>query len=281
MYKLVISKLGSTGTGTVTSSPSGINCGSICSTSFNRGTDVILTATPGVNSFFGGWGGACSSCGTNLQCQITMDTDKTCIATFNAGIVLKYPNGGEVLASGNTETILWESIPSADHFNLKLSTDNGMTWGTIATNVTGNSYDWAVPVPANNKRKCLIKVIAFNSSNVKIGADRSDLPFTIEVVRLSSPNGGETLKSGNAYDITWTTNATKRPVARVKLFYTKDGGLTWNLINTLTGNPGTYTWTVPNVTTTKTKCRVKVVLKDSAGNTVGSDGSDSFFTITP
>jgi hypothetical protein len=66
----------------------------------------------------------------------------------------------------------------------------------------------------------------------------------------------------------------------VQLSYTKDGK-TWIPITTLSGNPGSYTWTVPAVPADKTKCKVKLVLKDAAGNNLGSDISDNFFTISP
>jgi hypothetical protein len=39
--------LAGTGTGTVTSSPSGINCGQTCKASFNPGTQITLSATAG------------------------------------------------------------------------------------------------------------------------------------------------------------------------------------------------------------------------------------------
>ncbi|MFN4320364.1 MAG: InlB B-repeat-containing protein, partial [Aquificaceae bacterium] len=81
-YTLTVTKQG-TGSGTVTSSPAGINCGSDCSEAYNSGTVVTLTATPATGSTFGGWSGACSSCGNNTTCQITMDANKTCTATFN------------------------------------------------------------------------------------------------------------------------------------------------------------------------------------------------------
>jgi hypothetical protein len=61
-----------------------------------------------------------------------------------------------------------------------------------------------------------------------------------------------------------------------------NGGSTWTLIKTLlTGNPGSYNWKVPLVTVPKPQCKVKVVLRDSGGVTVGSDISDAFFTIQP
>ena len=78
---LTVSKSG-TGSGTVTSSPAGINCGSDCSESYDQdqGTSVTLTATPATGSTFGGWSGACSGTGA---CTVTMNAAKSVTATFN------------------------------------------------------------------------------------------------------------------------------------------------------------------------------------------------------
>ncbi|MBI3499170.1 MAG: hypothetical protein HY058_17890, partial [Proteobacteria bacterium] len=47
--------LAGSGSGTVTSSPAGINCSAgTCSASFNQGTAVTLTASPGAGSTFAG-----------------------------------------------------------------------------------------------------------------------------------------------------------------------------------------------------------------------------------
>jgi uncharacterized protein YggE len=45
------------GSGTVTSSPAGINCGADCTEAFANGTMVSLTATPAGGSTFVGWTG--------------------------------------------------------------------------------------------------------------------------------------------------------------------------------------------------------------------------------
>jgi len=78
---LTVSKSG-TGSGTVTSSPSGINCGSDCSHSYNNGTSVTLTASPASGSTFAGWSGACSGTGS---CQVSMTSNKSVTAIFNSG----------------------------------------------------------------------------------------------------------------------------------------------------------------------------------------------------
>jgi len=70
-----------TGRGTVTSSPTGIDCGTDCAEPYNQGTPVTLTATPtDATSTFTGWsGGGCS--GTS-PCVVTMDASKQVTATF-------------------------------------------------------------------------------------------------------------------------------------------------------------------------------------------------------
>ena len=61
MRTLTVVKSGG-GSGTVTSNPAGINCGSDCSASFTNGTSVTLTATPASGSTFAGWEGeGCSA----------------------------------------------------------------------------------------------------------------------------------------------------------------------------------------------------------------------------
>ena len=78
-YALTVTKTG-TGNGTITSVPTGINCGTTCSSSFNENTLVTLTAVADASSTFTGWSGAgCSGTGT---CAVTMDAAKTVTAAF-------------------------------------------------------------------------------------------------------------------------------------------------------------------------------------------------------
>ena len=81
-YSLNVKK---TGTGTVTSSPTGINCGTDCIESYNSGTSVTLTATAASGSTFAGWSGATCTEGTqtSLTCTFAMSSAKTVTATFN------------------------------------------------------------------------------------------------------------------------------------------------------------------------------------------------------
>lgn len=78
-YSLSVTKMGS-GSGAVTSSPSGINCGSTCSANFSNGTSVSLSAAPASGSTFGGWSGACSGTG---NCTVAMTAARNVTATFD------------------------------------------------------------------------------------------------------------------------------------------------------------------------------------------------------
>jgi subtilisin family serine protease len=90
-HTLTVTK-GGAGTGTVTSSPAGIDCGSTCSHSFDAGTSVTLTATATAGSSFAGWsGGGCSGTGT---CQVTMNAATSVTATFTLQHTLSVTKGG-------------------------------------------------------------------------------------------------------------------------------------------------------------------------------------------
>jgi alpha-tubulin suppressor-like RCC1 family protein len=75
---LTVSKAGA-GSGSVSSLPAGIDCGATCSASFTFGSLVVLTATPGPDSIFAGWSGACSGL---YACNVPMDAAKAVTATF-------------------------------------------------------------------------------------------------------------------------------------------------------------------------------------------------------
>ena len=199
-------------------------------------------------------------------------------------IQLLVPGDGEILASGSPRLIEWSADRGAVQFKLWYSINNGETWIRMNEGeyIYGTeSYQWEVPAPSKNKRKCLVKVAGYDDRGNKVATDKSDDTFMIEVLRMTSPNGENELVSGDPHVITWNTNVTCSPVASVKLLYTTNGGAEWHQITTLEGNPGDFLWQVPDVQKTKSQCKVKVVLKDVDGKTVGVDSSNSYFTIRP
>jgi len=82
-YPVAVSKAGN-GSGSVVSTPAGINCGGACNGTFAAGTLVLLSAAPGAHSTFAGWSGDCTGMG---PCLLGVAAAKSATATFTTILV--------------------------------------------------------------------------------------------------------------------------------------------------------------------------------------------------
>jgi hypothetical protein len=89
-------QLSGNGTGTVTTRPTGLNCGPTCTTPFDHGTTVTLFPNPKPGSAFGGWSGA--GCFGLATCRVTMNADKSLFASF-------FPSPISVTGNSTTQEI--------------------------------------------------------------------------------------------------------------------------------------------------------------------------------
>jgi len=103
--KLKITKDG-TGTGTVTSAPAGIDCGSTCSATFAENEVVKLTGAPGANTQPVAWSGCDTVTGSN-ECEVTMNAAREVTATFtlvkHSLTVTKSGPGPGAVVGGSTD----------------------------------------------------------------------------------------------------------------------------------------------------------------------------------
>jgi phospholipase C len=99
--------LSGTGAGSVTSSPTGIDCGTTCSATYNTGTVVQLTAAASTGSTFTGWSGNCAGTGT---CQVTLSQVSTVTATFDLN------NTPTLQSSINHIIVMVQENRSFDHY---------------------------------------------------------------------------------------------------------------------------------------------------------------------
>ncbi|HRG59163.1 MAG TPA: T9SS type A sorting domain-containing protein [Bacteroidia bacterium] len=186
-------------------------------------------------------------------------------------ITVTSPNGAEVWQGLSTQAITWTNLPSASgQYTLQYSLNNGTNWTTIASNVTGNSYNWSVPNSPSTT--CLIKVIDYVNT---CKFDVSNANFTISPATpiVLTPNGGESYYAGTVNAITW--NAATY-FSSVRLDYSLDNGVTWINITTSTSNDGTQNWTVPNASSAL--CLIKV---SNTSDLAVYDVSNANFTIKP
>ena len=89
------------GSGTVTSSPVGIDCPRVCSATFNAGSDVSLTATPAAGFSFGAFSGACSggSCALRLSADTRVEAAFAAIPMFKVVVVAGGTGRGRVTSA--------------------------------------------------------------------------------------------------------------------------------------------------------------------------------------
>jgi Divergent InlB B-repeat domain len=138
-YLLSVSVAGS---GTVTSTPSGINCSPSCLASFQSGKQITLTASANSGSTFAGWGGACSGSGS---CQVTIRAGTSVSATFNSPLAsgngcngtYDGPFSGNITVTPG-QSCTFTSSPLAPSQISGNVTVNGGSLGLLGGQVNGN-----------------------------------------------------------------------------------------------------------------------------------------------
>ncbi|MBI5573259.1 MAG: lamin tail domain-containing protein [Elusimicrobia bacterium] len=91
------------------------------------------------------------------------------------------PNGGEKWkALSTTHTITWTAATDAEGdtltYQIDYSSNNGTNWTSVASGLTGTSYNWTVPnTPSAN---CLVRIRAYDGA-LYGGYDQSNAVFTI------------------------------------------------------------------------------------------------------
>lgn len=193
------------------------------------------------------------------------------IQQLTNAVTVTSPNGGGVYQGLGQTTITWTNTADASGlYTIRYSTNGGSTWTTIASNVTGNAYIWDIPnIPSNNYR------IRIQDSQSSCIVDDSNADFIVQPANpvVLTPNGGESFYAGTNTTITWDPTTY---YSNVRIEYSFDNGFTWNNIVTNAANNGSYTWSVPNVSSNL--CLVKV---SNTANVNVHDVSDNVFTIKP
>lgn len=196
----------------------------------------------------------------------------SCVASGTQALNLNTPNGGESWIGNTNHNITWTS-QNVPFINLEYSIDSGLTWQSIATNLSNTgSYNWQVPLPASTH--CFVKVTSANNPSV---SDISNAQFEIQYVPvfidLTAPNSAQSFLVGTSTYITWQSMF----VTDVNIEYSTDAGSNWNtIVSNYSSIDGYnyYNWVIPN--TPSNLCLVRVT---DATNSAVTDASQSAFYI--
>ena len=155
------------GSGSVTSSPAGIDCGATCSASFSGAPVVTLTAASASGAYFAGWSG-CTSV-TTTTCQVSVDAARSVSATFSttpALAPLAKRGGIDIDGQGKSALVV------------RASTGTQLQAGRLVN----NAFQWTVMSdPGADFR--LIAAVDF------AGNGKSDLPMLRDNPALLNANG--------------------------------------------------------------------------------------------
>jgi hypothetical protein len=185
-----------------------------------------------------------------------------------ASLAATSPNGGENIQVGTTFPVTWSSS-NINAVNISYSVDNGTSWIDIVNSYPASSgvYNWGVPNSPTS-----LGLIRVRDASVPTIEDISNNVFSILLLQLTSPIGGEGWTIGASKNITWNSNG----ISSIKIEYSTNGGINWDLIQgTHPANTGSYSWTIPNAPSSQVKVKISdasiPAIKDStAGNfTIG------------
>jgi hypothetical protein len=236
--------------------------------------------------------------GIRTQAGVVYILPSTAVINQSPGVTVTAPIGGETLQVGQSFDITWTaSDPNGDatiqKFEVRLSIDGGTSFIlTIAQNVasTARKFTWTVPVGFNTTQGRIRVIVTDNQGAT--AQDDSNANFTIAdsgvTASLTSPNGGESLRFGQQFTITWTVPMeVEASVKGFDLSLSTDGGLTFPIrITPLGADPAqpalgplvrSFLWNpVPSICTSSAKV---ALVTTSLSNLRTSDASATTFVI--
>ncbi len=202
--------------------------------------------------------------------------------TVAPAVTVTSPAGGEGWPAGAPREITWtaDDDNGVDSVAIHYSTNGGNDFAEIASGEPNDSsYVWSVPYALSDS--AIVKVAAYDRAGIT-GEDVSDSLFAIVAdttapsVEVESPNGGEIWATGSLSVISWTASD-EAGVDSVGIYYSLNGGGTYEVASSGEPNDSHYLWEVPE--TPSDSVMVKVVAFDPSLN-AGHDESDSLFAIS-
>jgi Tfp pilus assembly protein PilF len=159
--------------------------------------------------------------------------------------------------------------------------DNGHTWKQYSETTNPTS---PAPVKVTEDGTYGIYTQAIDISDLAEAAPVPGTPPKIFVVVdtkkpalvLVNPNTAQVYSNSQDLRVEWNASDINFGPTPVSLYYSKDGGGTWNVIKKGLPNAGTYVWKIPAESTQF--YRVKIVAEDLAGNE-SEDISDTNFIV--
>ena len=145
------------------------------------------------------------------------------------------------------------------------------------------TFDWSniSTFPTNYQVKSITIQIMGEMKGLyegQVGVDEvigQSAPTPTKSITVTAPNGGEKWEAGTQHNITWTGQGIDN--YDVKIEYSTNNGLAYTFVDYKTnyGTSGSYSWTIPNISSTQCLIRLSVLIPPEI-----SDVSNAVFEIT-
>lgn len=171
-----------TGTGTVTSAPVGISCGTDCSETLAAGTMVVLTAVPAMGATFTGWTGCTSSATTS--CTVALASTRTVTAAFGllpGSLMVSVPTG----STNGTYSVSWSCGSGACGTPYTLDEDTNGTFASPSTVVVGTATTQAFTNKADGRYCYRVRTSLMTSNTACIVVSRPGSTGVLRVENLT------------------------------------------------------------------------------------------------
>ena len=178
------------------------------------------------------------------------------------------PSGGEIWCYGSQHNIKWESLDT-DYIKLEYSTDLGLNWYLITASWDAGLGSYAWPVPFIGETDCIIRIS--DTANDSLSSVSAPFHIAGPNIRVTYPNGGETLDFLSATYITWTSDG----IDFVDIELSLDGGLSWiSLAQKIDAAKQQFLWN-PSKAVTSKLCLIRI---SDFSKQADYDESDKTFT---
>lgn len=135
-------------------------------------------------------------------------------------------------------SLAWQST-GIDSVKVEYNFDGN---GWMSPGIYGASSTLTLAVPNITSSSCYVRVS--DANNAGVYDQRGPITITPLHLALISPNGGEKLKRGAVFPITWSTN--KPNTSAYRISYSADNGENWTVFyNSYAKISNSYNWTVP------------------------------------
>ncbi len=149
---------------------------------------------------------------------------------------VEYPNGGEELAYGVTDTVRWNSYGNIENVDVYYTQNNFVNFDIIGEDIPNTGeVEWTIPCELTETAKVRVRDAAGNQY------DNSDNYFAIRGLVITYPTSGTVMEYSTMEEIRWDFTGT---TPTVDLEYSISGGLLWDVLADDVPNTGIYQFQV-------------------------------------